>query len=112
MRLNNSSVSTPPCGAALLLSLQRALLGETHPQLRQASIEADPGTSVVRLRFEYDGEPSKAALDSGSCAATEVIADFPAPWNLDDQHVSVAYPHKLSALAHIAYRRWEPEHAA
>ncbi len=26
---------------ALLLSLQRALLGEVHPQLRQASIEAD-----------------------------------------------------------------------
>lgn len=96
----------------LLLSLQRALWGEVHPQLRQASIEADPEQKIVRLRFEYDGEPSEQVQESGSCAATEVIADFPSPWQLDEQHVSVAHPGKLSPLAHIAYRRWEPEHAA
>ncbi len=39
----------------LVLSLVRGLWGEVHPQLRQASIEADEGTRVVRLRFEYDG---------------------------------------------------------
>ncbi|WP_228735412.1 hypothetical protein [Xanthomonas euvesicatoria] len=96
---------------SLLLSLQRALLEEVHPQLRQVSIEADPETRFVRLRFEYDGEPSDTVLESCSCVATEVIADFPAPWNLDDQHIAMAYPHKLSALAHVAYLRWEPEHA-
>ena len=42
----------------LLLSLQRALLGEVHASLRQASIEADPALQTIRLRFEYDGEPS------------------------------------------------------
>ena len=96
----------------LLWSLQRALLGEVHSQLRQASIEADPAISVVRLRFEYDGEPSETVLESGSCTASEVIADFPAPWRLDEQHVAVPYPGKLSALAHVAYLRWEREHAA
>ena len=96
----------------LLLSLQRALWGEVHPQLRQASIEADPGRKIVRLRFEYDGEPSEQVRESGSCVATEVFADFPSPWQLDEQHVSVAQPGKLSPLARIAYRRWEPEHAA
>ena len=98
--------------ASLLLSLQRALWGEVHPQLRQASIEADPEQKIVRLRFEYDGEPSEQVQESGSCAATEVIADFPPPWQLDEQHVSVAQPGKLSPLTYVAYRRWEPEHAA
>ena len=97
---------------ALLFSLQRALLGEVHPQLRQASIEADPINKIVRLRFEYDGKPSDVARESGSCAATEVIADFPAPWDLDEQHVAAPYPGNLSALAHVAYLRWEREHAA
>lgn len=49
---------------ALLLSLQRALLGEVHPQLRQASIEADGVGQIIRLRFEYDGTPSDAARES------------------------------------------------
>ena len=57
----------------LLLSLQRALLGEVHADLRQASIEADAVSMTIRLRFEYDGAPSEKALESGSCAAAEVI---------------------------------------
>jgi hypothetical protein len=39
---------------SLLLSLQRGLLGEVNPILRQASIEADATLMIVRLRFEYD----------------------------------------------------------
>jgi hypothetical protein len=91
----------------LLLSLQRALLGEAHAQLRQASIEADVSSFLVRVRFEYDGEPSEAARESCSCAATEVIADFPGPWQLDEQHASVPMPQRLSPLAHVAYHRAE-----
>ena len=97
---------------SLLLSLHRALWGEVHPQLRQASIEADHDAQTIRLRFEYDGEPSEQVLESGSCAAAEVIADFPASWQLDEQHVPVDYPHKLTPLAHVAYRRWESDPAA
>ena len=96
----------------LLLSLQRALLGEVHPELRQASIEADQTSQTVRLRFEYDGIPSDGAKESCSCAATEVIADFPAPWRLDEQHLSALAPSPLEPLAHVAYRRAEPQHAA
>ena len=96
----------------LRLSLQRALLGEVHPPLRQASIEADPLLKVIRLRFEYDGEPSEMVRESCSCAAAEVIADFPAPWQLDEQHAAIPAPGKMAALAHVAYRRAEPQHAA
>jgi hypothetical protein len=96
----------------LLLSLQRALLGEVHPDLRQASIEADPEMQIVSLRFEYDGNPSTVARESCSCAATEVISDFPDPWKINEQHCAVPMPSMLSPLAHIAYLRAEPRAAA
>jgi hypothetical protein len=104
-----SDISGSP---TLLLSLQRALLGEVHPMLRQASIEADPALQIVRLRFEYDGEPSETVRESCSCAATEVIADFPAPWQLDEQHMAAPAGRPLSPLTHVAYRRAEDQHAA
>ena len=96
----------------LLLSLQRALLGEVHVELRQASIEADTTSKTVRLRFEYDGPPSERAWESCSCSAAEVIADFPAQWQLDEQHLTVPVPAPLEPLAHVAYRRAESQHEA
>lgn len=55
--------------------------------LRQASIEADPASRTIRLRFEYDGNPADAAKESCSSAAAEIVVDFPAPWELDEQHL-------------------------
>ena len=95
----------------LVLSLVRGLLGEVHPALRQASIEADEGVRVVRLRFEYDGEASGPAQESCSCAATEVIADFPSSWDLDEQHVAAPVPSPLSSLTYVVDRRWESDNA-
>ena len=97
---------------ALVLSLVRGLWGEVHPQLRQASIEADESACIVRLRFEYDGEATGPAQESCSCAAAEVIADFPAPWDLDEQHVAAPFPGPLAPLEHVVFRRWEPNDAA
>jgi hypothetical protein len=96
----------------LLLSLQRALLGEVHPELRQASIEADSEMQIISLRFEYDGNPPADARESCSCAAAEVISDFPDQWRIDEQHCAVPMPSMLSPLAHIAYLRAEPRAAA
>jgi len=98
-------VDAIPDRSQLLLSLQRALLGADHSQLRQASIELDPSSQLVRVRFEYDGPPDPAVKESCSGAATEVIADFPAPWDLDVQHRVVPYPERLIGLEHVAYRR-------
>ena len=96
---------------ALVLSLVRGLWGEIHPRLRQASIEADEAARIVRLRFEYDGEAVGPAQESCSCAATEVIADFPSSWQLDEQHVAAPHPTRLTPLTHLVYRRWEPDAA-
>ena len=95
----------------LLLSLQRALLGGVHPQLRQASIEADTAAQHshprLRLRFEYDGPPDEEAREAASISAAEVMADLPGPWTLDEQHLAGPLSQRLQGLAHIGYRRWE-----
>jgi len=100
-------VDAIPDRSQLFLSLQRALLGIAHSQLRQASIELDPDSQLVRVRFEWDGPPDPAVKEGCSGAATELIADFPAPWDLDVQHRVVPYPERLAGLKHVAYRRTE-----
>jgi len=95
-----------PDRSQLILSLQRALAA-ADSQLRQASIELDPGSQLVRVRFEYDGPPDSAVKESCSGIATELIADFPAPWDLDLQHHVVPYPERLAGLKYVAYRRAE-----
>jgi hypothetical protein len=85
-----------------LRSLQRALSAISYPQLRQASVEIDPVACMVRLRFEYDGTPEPDILDACQVAGTEVIADFPASWRIEEEHCSVAVPGTLTALRHVA----------
>ena len=92
----------------LLLSLQRALWGAVHPQLRQVSIEADEVLHLIRLRFEYDGEPAPEVLESCQVAGTGVIADFPSPWTIEEQHCAVPFPLKVNRLEYLAYLRAEP----
>jgi hypothetical protein len=96
----------------LILSLQRALLGEIHPELRAASIQAEPFRKLITVRFEYAGTPSDEAQESGSCAATEVIADFPEPWRIEEEHVGRPLPAKCQPLEHLVYLRHERGNAA
>jgi hypothetical protein len=105
---NTARTAGLPLAIELLVSLQRGLLGEVRPQLRQASIEADEVAQLIRIRFEYDGAPEADAQEGCACAASEVIADFPAPWQLHEEHVSVPCPQRLSRLRHLAYLRAEP----
>ena len=98
--------------AALLLSLQRALLCNVHVELRQASIEADDGKRLVRVRFEYDASPSKVFRECCSIAASEVAADIDQGWQVSEEHAEVPWPQDLSPLANLAYARWEASRAA
>ena len=100
-----------PSRASLVLSLNRGLWGEVHPQLRQASIEADGGAPAILVRFEYDGEPTAQVKESCSCAAAECVADFPSPWVLVEQHLARPAPEPLQALEHLVFRRYEAPHA-
>ena len=96
-----------PSRVELIMSLQRGLLGEVHPQLRTASIQADSSEKLIRLRFEYDGEPSEEAKECCSRASAEVIADLLEPWNLAEEHVVCPAPSKCEPLEHLAYLRHE-----
>ena len=95
-----------------LLSLQRALLGNVHVELRQASIEADDGKRLVRVRFEYDASPSTVCQECCSVAASEVAADIEDGWKVSEEHVETPWPGDLSPLANLAYARWEASRAA
>ena len=97
----------PTNPVSLLMSFQRALLGAVHRELRQASIEADAMNHRITVRYEYDGKPSDEALESGSVAATEVIADFLEPWTIHEEHVEVPFPQKLKPARYVAYARAE-----
>jgi hypothetical protein len=100
-------MGTLPSRVDLIMSLQRALIGEVRAELRAASIQADPFRKLIKLRFEYDGEPSEEGQECGSRAATEVIADFPEPWDLEEEHVARPAPRKCEPLEHLVYLRHE-----
>ena len=96
-----------PSRVKLVLSLNRGLWGEVHPQLRQASIEADTVALTIRVRFEYDGEPADEVQESCSFAAGECIGDFTPAWKLDEQHIARPAPEPLQALEYLVYLRHE-----
>jgi hypothetical protein len=100
-------MSTASISADLKLSLLRGLLGNVYPDLRQASIEADDGKKIIRIRFEFDGKPSAWSRDACSSASTEVMADFDNPWELEESFISCQYPNKLNALNFIVFLRAE-----
>lgn len=102
-----TEMNSPLTRIDLLLSLQRALLGEVHAELRAASIESDPTSKTIMLRFEYAHEPKGDARFCGSCVANEVLADLPADWALEEEHLARPLPARCEPLEHLAYLRFE-----
>src|SRR4051794_33650281 len=96
----------------LILSMVRALLGHITPQVRAVSAELDAARMVVRVRFVLDRDPDEDTLDAASCAATEVIAEFPSEWQLDEQHPIVPSPQPMEHLRELVYFRWERDESA
>ena len=58
----------------LLLSIQRALLGEVTPNIRAVTARIDAQT--IFLRWIIDGEVSDSLRRDLSAVTTEVVADF------------------------------------
>ncbi|MCI2260618.1 hypothetical protein [Xanthomonas indica] len=80
------------------------MLGQVHRQLRHVLIEVDRQLRLVRLCFEYNDSPMEAPLARCACAATEVIADFPASRNSEEARVAVPMPAPLQSLQYVAYQ--------
>lgn len=85
-----------PLRASLLLSVQRALLGEVSPAVRGVTVGWRE--HVILLRSYFDGPISAADRDSMSCVGAEVIGDFPEPWTIDDEVIRCDAPAPLECL--------------
>jgi hypothetical protein len=67
-----------PLRSTVLLSLQRALIGEITPQMRAIEVEWSPRTII--LRVFVDGDASAELQEAFDAAVgTQIVADFPAP---------------------------------
>jgi hypothetical protein len=85
----------------VLLSLQRALVGEVTPNIRAVSVEYSE--EKIRIQVYIDGEISEEAkeeFDAG--VVTQVVADFPYP-EKDDPSVEYEFL-RIDAPGRIDYR--------
>jgi hypothetical protein len=74
----------------LLLSVQRALLGAVPAALRQVS--CGWSGQEIKLRFVFDGEINPDDYESCQMVGSEVIADFNAPWTINEGILRLDYP--------------------
>jgi hypothetical protein len=80
----------------VLLSVQRALLGEVPPALRGVTLGWDD--RLVYLRCYFDGPISEEDHESMELVATEVMADFFPERNVELQVVRQDAPSRLDPL--------------
>ena len=92
--------------ARLLLSLQRALLGEVSPNIRAVTSSFAPDRII--LRWIIDGAISDDLKESLSSVGTEVVADFP-DRDISEEYIGCDAPADIGThvLDLIAYRRKE-----
>ena len=90
----------------LLLSIQRALLGEVTPNIRAVTAQIDVQTIV--LRWIIDGEISDSFKLDLSAVSTEVVADF-ARHQIVEEFIRCDASHAMDEfyLNDLAYRRKE-----
>jgi len=92
----------------LRLSAQRALLGHVTPLMRSASVDLDPVQKIVVVRFVFAREPSESEQDAAGCAGTEMIADYPDPWTIEEEFVVCPPPnHRTEHRKWNVYERCE-----
>ncbi|WP_420128685.1 hypothetical protein [Longimicrobium sp.] len=94
-----------PTRATLLLSAQRALLGEVSSALRGVSLRLRGDT--LEIAFYFDGPVSEEDRLSASCVGAQVVADFPRLRSVDERIERVDAPAPLPPDPVWAYRRRE-----
>lgn len=92
----------------LLGSVHRALSGSLPSVVRAVFCKDE--SSRVFLRFVVDGEISDDDWDSVSCIGAEVIADFSAPYMIEESIKRLDVPAQVATPPGwlLAFRRHEP----
>jgi len=78
---------------SLVLSVNRALWGEVTAQLR--AVTATLKTKTIYLKFYFDGAPSDDDRESVGCIGSEVIADYPAPYLIEEEIIIAPSPEPI-----------------
>ena len=91
--------------AKVLLSVQRALLGEVTPDLRGVSVEVNDNR--VRLTSYFADKVTEDQKDVVSTITAEVAADLPHDWTIEDDLVTAPVSGRLPENVIWAYRRKE-----
>lgn len=94
-------------GVQVRLSVQRALWGQVVPALRAVSVDIDE--RQVYFRCIFDGEPTEEVWELMSDAAGEVIADFRAPYTIEEEYLTVKFPGEMNHLRYLVYLRHEKQ---
>jgi hypothetical protein len=89
----------------VLLSMQRALLGEVFPTLRAVTVEW--GTSMVKFLAYVDGELRPEDEESLSCVSAELAADFESGVEIDYEVVRRDTPLPIEDSRTWVFRRSE-----
>src|SRR3954470_2933392 len=90
---------------SVLLSVQRALLGEVGSQLR--GVRVSYGEANIRIEAYFDGSITEDDRESMSCVETEVIADFPDSVDVRCEVVRLDAPARLPQVESWVYHRKE-----
>lgn len=103
-----SSNSEP---ATLILSFNRAMLGEVPWALRRITTKMEK--KVIKVKFVFDGPISDEDKDSAGCIAGMVVGDFP-QHTIDEEYIRIDEP---QAIPHpgddwrVVFQRKEPRGA-
>jgi hypothetical protein len=89
----------------ILLSVQRALLGEVFPAVRGVTVGWDHST--IRIVCYIDGPVEPMDQERLSCVESEVIADFSEDYEVRLDTVRCDEPANMTPLQAWAYRRRE-----
>jgi hypothetical protein len=93
----------------LRLSAQKALLGEVTPPMRAVSVDLDTAAPIIRVRFIFERPPSPSEQDSARSATGVLIAQYPAPWTIDEELVVTPPGQPMTHLRLIVFHRCEDE---
>lgn len=91
---------------SVLLSLQRALLGNVPMSLRGVSVNYDDPKKVV-IEWFFDGEISEEDQETADDFHTEVIADFDEDVKVTLEVKRVDYPERIDPQGQWVYYRKE-----
>lgn len=91
----------------VLLSIQKALLGEIPPSLRAVTVSWNE--TDLKFFCYFDGPISEEDKESMSCVETELIADLPEDNNISYDVIRIDAPQRIEAEGVWVYARREPD---